>query len=133
MVLVVASISLRNATLWYERPIPGLLVDAGGLISSIGLPQWESKRLGLGFPHRVEPVGTTAEYKGSIDRVRAWDHAVSSAVPRGFIDAVVDRGVERRVVRLPLRPLEPRAWWVYAGSCIIAGVLYAGAGLVTLW
>jgi signal transduction histidine kinase len=66
-------------------------------------------------------------------RVSAWDRSVLAAAPDGYVDAVVSDGRVERTVRLPIVPLEPLAWWVYAGSFILAGVLYAGAGLVALW
>ncbi|HEX6272218.1 MAG TPA: hypothetical protein VFZ53_04240, partial [Polyangiaceae bacterium] len=133
LVVLVACFALRNATQWYGRPIPGVLVDAGGAISNIGLPGWASKKQGLQFPSIIVPLGSEASRSGSKARVASWDRAVAQASASGFLDAVVAPAGERRVVRLPVRPLEPTAWWVYAGSCLLAGLLYAGAGLVALW
>jgi signal transduction histidine kinase len=131
-VAVVAAIALRNATIWYARPIPSLLIDPGGSISNLGLPE-SGKKLGLKFPQRVAPVGETKGSAGSRQRVAAWDRAVAAAAPVGHLDAWVISEDDRRLVRLPFGPLEPQAWWVYAGSCILAGILYAAAGLVALW
>jgi signal transduction histidine kinase len=133
LVALIACVAIRNAVRWYQHPIPGLLVDPGGLVSSIGLPDWSNKRLGLRYPHRVTPVGTPGELQGGKARVLAWDRAVLDARDRGYIDAVVTDEESQRTVRLPIVPLQPLAWWVYAGSFIIAGILYAGAGLVALW
>ena len=128
-----ACIAIRNAVRWYEHPIPGLLVDPGGLVSSIGLPNWSNKRLGLKYPDRVAPQGMQVPPGGGRARVVAWDQAVLDAEPRGFLDAIITDDQSQRVVRLPIVPLQPLAWWVYAGSFILAGVLYSGAGLVALW
>jgi signal transduction histidine kinase len=65
--------------------------------------------------------------------VLAWDQAVLDAEPRGYLDAIITDDQSQRAVRLPIVPLQPLAWWVYAGSFILAGVLYSGAGLVALW
>jgi signal transduction histidine kinase len=134
VVALVSCIALRNVTLWYERPIPGLLIDASGAVSSIGLPDWAAKRLGLQYPDLVAPAQGEKLNGGSKRRVEVWDDAVWQARSRPYLDALVTKpGGERKAVRLPMRPLEPAAWWVYGASCIFAGVLYAGAGLVALW
>jgi signal transduction histidine kinase len=133
-VVVVACISIRNAVLWYERPMPGLLIDASGAISSIGLPDWATKRLGLQFPDLIVASGRVPEHGGSRSRVEAWDRAVEAARGAEHLDAVVlGPAGERRAVRLLMRPLDPLAWWVYGASPIFAGLLYAAAGLVALW
>jgi signal transduction histidine kinase len=126
-------IAARDALHWYDRPIPGILADPGGAISSLGLPSWEGKRLGLKFPSRIAPVGEEVPNDGSRARVAAWDRAVAAARSKPHIDAMVETEAQRSVVRLPMAPLEPFAWWVYAGSSLIGGALYTGAGLIALW
>lgn len=96
------------------------------------MPSWESKKLRLQFPSKIVPLEQDSA-QGSRDRVAAWDRALVQAGQRGYLDAVVAPDEVRKVVRLPVRPLEPLAWWVYGGSCLLAGLLYAGAGLVALW
>lgn len=130
---VIFCIAARDALHWYDRPIPGILVDPGGTISSLGLPSWEGKRLGLKFPSRISAAGESALDGGSRDRVIAWDRAVVAARSRAYIDAVVETGEQRSEVRLSIAPLEPFAWWVYAGSSLIGGALYVGAALIALW
>jgi signal transduction histidine kinase len=126
-------IAARGALHWYDRPIPGILVDPGGTISSLGLPSWEGKRLGLKFPSRISPADEEVPNGGSRARVVAWDRGVIAASSRGYIDAVVESAGQRSEVRLPIAPLEPLAWWIYAGSSLIGGALYTGAGLIALW
>ena len=133
LVALVAAVALRNAALWYDRPIPGVLIDPSGSISNIGLSHWAGKRLGLKFPQRITPLGANETGIGGKERVSVWNRAVVEAEGHGYLEAVVTDEHRRQVVRLELRPLEPLAWWVYAGSCIIAGLLYAGAGLTALW
>lgn len=133
MVALIACVAIRNAVRWYDHSIPGLLVDPGGLVSSIGLPDWANKRLGLKYPDRVAPLGFPNDSVGGKARVLAWDRALRDAERKGYIDATVSDGRSQRTVRLPIAPIEPLAWWVYAGSFILAGILYAGAGLVALW
>jgi len=38
LVLLLASVAMRDALAWYGRPFPGVLVDPGGSVSSLGLP-----------------------------------------------------------------------------------------------
>jgi len=132
VVALVAFPSIRNAVLWYERPIPGLLIDASGAISSIGLPSWATKRLNLQFPDRIVAAGHEVS-SGSRRRVEAWDQAVRLAYDEKYLEATVVGPGQTRSVRLPMRPMEPLAWWVYGASPIFAGLLYAAAGLVALW
>jgi signal transduction histidine kinase len=129
----IACMAARDALRWYDRPIPGILVDPGGTVSSLGLSSWEGKRLGLKFPSRIAPAGEEAPGGGSRERVMAWDQAVNEARDRPYIDAIVETGDRHSEVRLPIKPLEPFAWWVYAGSSLIGGLLYTGAALIALW
>ena len=129
----VACVAIRNALKWYGRPLPGVLVDQGGTVSAAGLPNWEGKRRGLKFPDRLEPADESPVAGGSLARAAAWDRAVAEAQTRGYVDAIVIGNGRRERMRLALRPLEPLAWWTYAGSMIFAGIVYAGAGLVALW
>ncbi len=41
----------------YSRPFPGVLVDAEGVVSSLGLPSWPGFQHGLAFPDRLVSVG----------------------------------------------------------------------------
>jgi signal transduction histidine kinase len=132
LVLVVATVALRNAAAWYGKPVPGLLVDAGGYVSSLGLPNWQGNRIGLRFPQSVQPAHAP-ELHGSRARTEAWDHAVTAAAARGYVDARVEGDGPAHQVRLRLVPLEAVAWWLYAGCSLIGGMLYAGAGLIARW
>ena len=133
LVIIVAGVALRNAVLWYERPFPGVLVDSSGSVSNIGLPHWAGKKVGLQFPERVAPIGASDPSAGSRERVRAWDKAVFETGAGGNLEAVVYRGGTPQRVQLPVSSLDPLAWWVYGGTCILVGILYAGAGIVALW
>jgi signal transduction histidine kinase len=132
VVLVIASVAIRDAVRWYGRPFPGVLVDAGGLVSSLGLPDWEGRKLGLKFPDRLSPVDHELA-GGGRTRVKAWDEAVAAAQSREFLDAWVERPSGRVQVRLRMAPLAARDWWLYAGSFILSGLVYASAGLLALW
>lgn len=132
LVLAVASVAIRDAVRWYGRPFPGILVDAGGSVSSLGLPDWEGRKLGLKFPDRIHPLGHSVE-GGGRTRVRAWDEAVRAAEKKGYLEAWVERPSGPLHVRLPMSPLAARDWWLYAGSFILIGLVYASAGLLALW
>ncbi len=131
LVLTVAAIALRNAAAWYERPVPGLLVDVSGQVS-FGLPDWEGTRLGLRFPQTVAPADAP-ELKGSRERTAVWDRAIGQAAERGFIVARVENKGHVQQVKLRIVPLEASGWWLYGGCSLIGGMLYAGAGLIALW
>jgi signal transduction histidine kinase len=126
-------VAARDALRWYGRPIPEILVDPGGTVSSLGLSSWAGKRLGLKFPSRIAPAGAEPPAGGSRERVMAWDQAVSAARSKPSIDAIVETGERHSEVRLPITPLGPFGWWIYAGSSLIGGLLYSGAALVALW
>jgi signal transduction histidine kinase len=132
LVLVIATVALRNAVSWYERPFPGVLVDPAGLVSNISMPGWETERLSLRFPERIRATGGERSSPGSRAWVEAWDAAVVSASGSKVLSAEADSGSTRRRVELAIRPLEPLAWWAYAGGALLGGLLYAGAGLVSL-
>lgn len=131
-VLIVAAVAARNAVSWYERPFPGVLIDAGGTASTIGMPDWEGQKIGLTFPHVVAPMTNPDFSSGSRTRVERWDRAVENASHQRAIDVVIHDGKRQRTARLPIRPLDPLGFWVYAGSSLLGGLMYAGAGLVSL-
>jgi signal transduction histidine kinase len=131
-VLVVTGVAIRDGIRWYDRPIAGLLVEAGGSVSAVGLQAWAGKELGLKYPDRISPF-PGREGGGGRARAREWDEAVARVPPGGSIDAVVERGGRRFVVRLPVTRLSPLHWWLYAGSFLISGLVYSCAGLLALW
>jgi signal transduction histidine kinase len=109
------------------------LIDPGGSVSNIGLPDWAGKRAGLRYPARVRPEGYPTVAGGSRTWVRQWDEAVARARSADHLNALVDSEDGVKVLRLPMRPLEALAFWVYAGSSLFGGFLYCGAGLIALW
>lgn len=129
----IACVAGRNAIFWYDRVIAGTLIDPGGSVSNIGLPHWAGGKAGLQYPMRLAPLGEEAGPGGSRHWVNRWDAAVESARGRGFLDAVVVDDGAPRIVRLPVHRLGPLAWWLYAGTSLFGGLLYAGAGLIALW
>lgn len=133
LTVLVACISVRDAVHWYNTPIPGLLVEPGGAVSNIGLSHWAGRRAGLQYPTRIAEVGDATLDGGSKTWVRRWDDAVRAARGEPHLDAVIETGSERRTLRLPMTPLEPLAWWVYAGTSLFGGLLYSSAGLIALW
>jgi signal transduction histidine kinase len=131
-VVVVAALATHNAIAWYERPFPGVLIDAGGSVSNISMPDWEGQKFGLKFPDRVAPSDSVDFRAGSRTRVARWDAAVQRTGLGGSMEVVVAGPGGTRSVRLPIRPLDALGFWIYAGSSLLGGLLYAGAGLVSL-
>jgi signal transduction histidine kinase len=132
IVCAVACVAISDAVKWYGRPIPGLLVESSGSVATLGLPSWEGKQRGISFPARIEPAVGSVQ-AGSRARVNAWDQAVSNGRAQGYVDALVHNKGRTERVRLSLKPLEPIAWWTYAGSMILGGLVYASAALIALW
>jgi two-component system sensor histidine kinase HydH len=131
--LVVAA---AEAVSWYGHPVAGMLVDPGGVVSNIGLPGWEAKQGGLGFPDTVLRVdGRPLVAKPGRPRAEAWDEAVEAAFARhdDAVDALVQTQAGVRTVHLKVHRLEPVAWWIFGGSFFFAGALYIVAALVALW
>lgn len=133
LTLIIACIAIRDAVLWYSAPTPGLLVEPGGAVSNVGLPHWAGRRAGLQYPSRIAQPGEEHFRGGSRSWVRRWDAAVAGARDQPYLDAVVDTGNERVRLRMPMTPLEPLAWWVYAGTSLFGGFLYTSAALIALW
>ncbi|AUX21976.1 sensor histidine kinase [Sorangium cellulosum] len=133
--LVLGGFGMRNALRWYERPFPGVLVDPDGVVSSIGLPSWEGFQKGLRFPDRIVEVNgwrlesTTGRYRAS-----AWDAAVEQAAREGrrTLHARVETRDGLRDVELSLVPLDPLAWWFFAGGLMVVASLHVGAALVAM-
>jgi signal transduction histidine kinase len=133
LVLAVAVVAIRDAIRWYDRPIAGLLVDAGGSVSAVGLQAWAGKDLGLRYPDRIFPYPGHEKPGGGRTRAAEWTQAVAKVPAGGTMDAVVERDGRRFDVRLRVQPLSPLDWWLYAGSFLITGLVYASAGLLALW
>lgn len=133
LVLAVAGVAIRDAIRWYDRPVAGLLVDAGGSVSAVGLQAWVRNELGLKYPDRISAYPGVSEEVGGRARAAAWNRAVAKVGEGGTLEAVVERDGRRFVVRLPVKRMAPLDWWVYAGSFLISGLVYASAGLLALW
>lgn len=127
--------ALKNAVSWYGDPTAGLFVDPGGVVSDIAFPGWEGRRKGLAFPDIVLSVDTKPLGTGDgTSPGNVWDAEIERAWKAGQrqVQVVVRtrRGLQSSM--LHLQPLEPAAWWIYAGSFLFAAALYAVAGLVAL-
>lgn len=134
--ICLAVVALAEAASWYEHPVGGMFVDPGGVVSNIGLPQWEAKQRGVRFPDRVIAVnGSPLLSKPGTPRAKTWDDAVEEAWRRheDGVDVVLRTAGGNRVLRLGVHPLEPAGWWIFAGSLVFAGVLYVAAGLIAMW
>ncbi|WP_437839492.1 ATP-binding protein [Sorangium sp. So ce1153] len=133
--LVLGGSGIRNALSWYERPFPGVLVDPDGVVSSLGLPSWEGFQKGLRYPDRVIEVnGWRLESAAGRYRASIWDAAVEQAAREGqrSVRARVETAEGLRDVELGLVPLDPLAWWFYAGGLMVVGSLYVGAALIAM-
>jgi two-component system sensor histidine kinase HydH len=132
--LFTAVIAFKNAVSWYGHPIAGMFVDPGGVVSNFGLPEWDGSRQGLKFPDVVVAADGKA-LSGGQPRARALDEAVDRAYASGTpaIEVQARSPIGVRTVTLRVHPLEPLAWWLNAGSLLIAGALYTAAGLIALW
>ena len=134
-VAVMAVIGLSAAG-HYSRPVPGVLVDAEGVVSSLGLPSWPGFREGLAFPDRLVSVGGV-DLRGQPGgaRARALDRAVELAGPGQKIDACFETRrphPRERCVSLPVQPLEPLAWWLFAGLPFLIGLAFVAAGVIAI-
>lgn len=136
-VAVMAVIGLC-ATNYYSRPFPGVLVDADGVVSSLGLPSWPGFQSGLRFPDRLVSVGgEDLRGKPGLDRARALDHQVDRAValhePKvaACFEAAPPTASDK-CVDLPIRPLDPLAWWLFAGLPFLIGVAFVAAGIIAM-
>ncbi|WP_437681072.1 ATP-binding protein [Sorangium sp. So ce131] len=133
--LVLGGFGMRNALIWYERPFPGVLVDPDGVVSSLGRPSWEGFQKGLRFPDRIVEVnGWRLESTVGRYRASAWDAAVEQAAREGqrSVVARVETREGLRDVELALVPLDPLAWWFYAGGLMVVAALHVGAALIAL-
>jgi signal transduction histidine kinase len=134
--LFTAVVAFKNAVSWYGHPIAGMFVDPGGVVSNFGLPEWDGNRQGLRFPDLVLAADGNPLVAGrGQPRARVLDEAVDRAHATGTrtveVEARSATGV--RTARLRVQPLEPLAWWLNAGSLLVAGALYTAAGLIALW
>jgi signal transduction histidine kinase len=130
--LVVQAIALGGAIDWYGKVTPKVLIDPDLIVSDVGLPGWDGLREGLRFPDRVlavegiDLVQAPGEHRGA-----AWDRAIERAAAAGRDRVhvrVESRGGEREL-DLALAPLDPGAWWLWAGALFLIAWLYVGAGL----
>jgi signal transduction histidine kinase len=126
-----------SATRYYGKPFPGVLVDAEGVVSSLGLPSWPGFHAGLGFPDRLVSVaGEDVSNRHGAARARALDQAVERRGPGSEIDACFESARPEphvRCVTLPIRPLEPLAWWLFAGLPFLIGAAFVGAGVIAMF
>lgn len=133
--LALQAVVLRGALQWYGTPTPPVLVDPDLLVSNLGMPNWEGLRDGLRYPDLVVAIdGVPLVSNGRELRARAWDRELRRAVEEGRtrLHVTVRRGNTTFDTLLPLAPLEPTAWWLWAGGMFLLAWLYVGAALVAL-
>ncbi|MEZ4301006.1 MAG: HAMP domain-containing sensor histidine kinase [Polyangiaceae bacterium] len=133
-VAVMAVIGL-SATGYYRKPFPGVLVDADGVVSSLGLPSWPGFRQGLAFPDQLVSVeGKDLRNEPGSIRARELDRVVERAGAKGHVTACFDtsRSPKPQCVTLPVQPLSPLAWWLFAGIPAIIGAAFVAAGTSAL-
>jgi signal transduction histidine kinase len=136
LTIAVGSLALSSAVHWYGHPIAGVLVDANALVSNIGLSGWDGDRKHLKFPDQVLEVdGTSLAVPGGGMRGKLFDRAVEDAAKSGrsSVRARIATVKGERLLDLQIHPLEPAAWWTFAGGLFFSGALYGLAGLVALW
>ena len=128
--------AIEHAAHWYRHPFAGVLVTADGNVSSIGMPTWSGIEQGLRFPDRLalDRRRRAAGVAGGVRRAATWDRAVDDAdrarTPVGA-RARRDRDGEREV-DLRLAHLDAASWWLYGGTTIFMGALYALAAFIAL-
>ncbi|MFO0588554.1 MAG: HAMP domain-containing sensor histidine kinase [Polyangiaceae bacterium] len=138
MVVTVAAMAVMwlSAIGYYNRPFPGVLVDAEGVVSSLGLPSWPGFHQGLGFPDQLVSVeGRDLSGLPGAERARAFDRAVDAAGDARELTACFTAGHGApgpRCVTLPIRPLDPLAWWLFAGMPLVVGAAFVGAALLAI-
>jgi len=139
MVVTVAVMAVMGlcATGYYNRPFPGVLVDAEGIVSSLGLPSWPGFHQGLAFPDQlVEVEGEDLSTRPSAERAKALDRAVEAAKDRASIHACFTTsrpGPPKRCVELPIMPLDPLAWWLFAGLPFLIGAAFVAAAIIAMF
>lgn len=133
--VLVAVTALHGAVSWYGRPFAGVLVDPDLAVSNLGMPGWEGIRAGLGHPDRVLAVdGRDVTVARSGYQALSFDEAIDRAARAGeravHVRVATSRGV--RELDLPIVPFDPLAWWIDAGSLLLIGAMYFGAGLLAI-
>jgi signal transduction histidine kinase len=131
----VAAIAVRNGANWYGHPFPGVLVTADGNVSSIGMPTWSGIEQGLRFPDRFVSIdGIAVAPEHGAYAARAWDRAVDDAYARGdpsvHVRVLTAKG--ERELDLRMGRLDAGSWWLYGGTLIFVGLLYALAAVMAL-
>jgi signal transduction histidine kinase len=133
LAICVAAVALRQSVQWYGHPFPGVLITSDGVVSSIGLPTWSGIEQGLRFPDRIEAIeGVPLVSSRGEFASRTWDRTVDAAVARGLdsVHVKVLAGDRERELELRLDRLDPWSWWLYAGTTLFMGGLYALAAAV---
>ncbi len=132
---LLAAVALQQAAEWYQHPFPGILLTPEGNVSSIGMPTWDGIEQGLRFPDRIVSVdGAPLKSSGGEYAARAWDRAIAKADrerhPSVHVEVLTATG--SRQLDLRLGALDEASWWLYGGTVIFVGALYALAGIVAL-
>ncbi len=135
MAVCVVGVALQKGASWYGHSFPGVLITSDGNVSSIGMPTWSGVEQGLRFPDHVlsidgvDVVPAHGEYAA-----RAWDRVVTDAAARGLesVHVLVRTATGPRELDLRLGPLDPASWWLYGGTLIFVGALYALTAVIAL-
>jgi signal transduction histidine kinase len=136
LTFLVGASAFTEAARYYGRPIAGVLVDPGAVVSSMGPSDWAGYRSGLRFPdHIVEVDGRSVRQGAPAPRASVFDEAVARLASEGrsTVPVTVETRGGLRLLELPIHPLDGIAWWLLGGVLFFAGALYIIAGLVALW
>jgi signal transduction histidine kinase len=133
--LCVAAVAFQKAASWYGHPFPGVLITADGNASSIGMPTWSGVEQGLRFPdHMLSIDGVEVAPSHGQYSARAWDRVVDEAAARGLesVHVRVATAKGERELDLRLERLDAASWWLYGGTLIFVGSLYALGAIIAL-
>jgi signal transduction histidine kinase len=127
--------ALHNAASWYGHPFPGILITSDGNVSSIGMPTWSGVEQGLRFPDHVMSIdGVDVAPTHGDYAAQTWDRVVNEAAAGGraavHVRVATTRG--ERDLDLRLGRLDAASWWLYGGTLIFVGLLYALGALIAL-
>ncbi|HTB75721.1 MAG TPA: HAMP domain-containing sensor histidine kinase [Polyangiaceae bacterium] len=133
--ICVAAVALQKGASWYGHPFPGVLITADGNVSSIGMPTWSGVEQGLRFPDRILSIdGVEIAPEHGEYAARAWDRVVSDAAAHDLasVHVRVATTAGERELDLRMGRLDAASWWLYAGTLIFVGSLYALGAIIAL-
>jgi hypothetical protein len=119
---------------WYNKPIPGALLNPDYTISRFGYPQLEAHEKGFQFPHRFIAIDGYPLDTGHEPIQARGAHLLQQVRSEGrkAVSVTIQTEESQKDCVLAMRPMPSTLWWNLGPSFFLCGLLCIIAALMAI-